>query len=104
MLIITNTYMLRFEFLCDSYRCNKELVSKLTEKSSDIDSNKSATVNQILASLSSIDEFSEFVENKTEAVIWTDFERINQTHFWSPHKKIYINPPISTGNRKSLLW
>ena len=36
--------MLRFEFLCDSYRCYKGHVSKLTEKSSGIDSNKSATV------------------------------------------------------------
>ena len=45
ILIIKNTYMLRFEFLCDSYRCYKGHVSKLTEKSSGIDSNKSATVN-----------------------------------------------------------
>ena len=44
ILIINNTYMLRFEFLCDSYRCYKGHVSKLTEKSSSIDSNKSATV------------------------------------------------------------
>jgi len=43
--IIRNTYELRFEFLCDSYCCYKGYVSKLTEKSSSIDSNKSATVN-----------------------------------------------------------
>ena len=36
--------MLRFEFLCDQYRYDKGYVSKLTEKSSGIDSNKSATV------------------------------------------------------------
>ena len=36
--------MLRFEFLCDSYCCYKGHVSKLTEKSSGSDSNKSATV------------------------------------------------------------
>ena len=36
--------MLRFELLCDSYRYYKGHVSKLTEKSSGIDSNKSATV------------------------------------------------------------
>ena len=40
--------MLRFEFLCDSYRCYKGHVSKLTGKSSDIDSNKSATVKSVL--------------------------------------------------------
>ena len=45
ILIIRNTYMLRFEFLCCSYCCYKGHVSKLTEKSSSIDSNKSATVN-----------------------------------------------------------
>ena len=39
--------MLRFEFLCVSYRCYKGHVSKLTEKSSCIDSNKSATVNEL---------------------------------------------------------
>ena len=44
ILIIKNTSMLRFEFLCDPYRCYKGHVSKLTEKSSSIDSNKSATV------------------------------------------------------------
>ena len=48
ILIMKNTYMLRFEFLCDSYRCYKGHVSKLTEKSSYIDSNKSASVKYVL--------------------------------------------------------
>jgi len=47
ILIIKNTYMLRFEFFCDSNRCYKGHVSKLTEKSSSIDPNKSATVKKI---------------------------------------------------------
>ena len=43
-----NIFMLRFGFLCGSYRCYKGHASKLTEKSSGIDSNKSATVNGFL--------------------------------------------------------
>ena len=59
ILIIKNTYMLRFEFLCDSYRCYKGHVSKLTEKSSSIDSNKSATVNKIV-----------LIKNSNFAIVW----------------------------------
>ena len=31
----------------------------------------------------------------SEVVVWTDFKRINQTHFWSPNRKIYIEPAIT---------
>ena len=38
--------MLRLDFLYDSYRCYSNHVGRLTEKISDIDSEKSATVKQ----------------------------------------------------------
>ena len=33
----------------------------------------------------------------TEVVIWTDFERSNTTHFWSPSKKVYMKPEEDPG-------
>ena len=53
-----------------------------------------------------MEEFSDFTEATAEVVVWTDFMRINQTHFWSPTKKINIEPAITRvdqimGNRKS---
>ena len=53
-----------------------------------------------------MEEFSDFTEETAEVVVWTDFKRINQTHFWSPNRKIYIEPAIThvdqiMGDRKS---
>ena len=39
----------------------------------------------------------------SEIVVWTDFERINETHFWSEQKQVYIQPGTrpEDGNRKA---
>ena len=53
-----------------------------------------------------MEEFSDFTQEMAEVVVWTDFKRINQTHFWSPNRKIYIEPATTNldqimGDRKS---
>ena len=57
----------------------------------------------VLASFNSFQEFSLFAKNMTDVVIWTDYERVNETHFWSPSKKVFIRPKDSPefGNRQS---
>ena len=42
----------------------------------------------------------------TEVVIWTDFKRVNTTHFWSPQKQVYLQPGTrpEDGNRKALIF
>ena len=42
----------------------------------------------------------------SEVVIWTDFERVNKTHFWSPQKQVYLQPGTrpEDGNRKALIF
>ena len=60
----------------------------------------------ISASLESLQEFSLFAKNTSEIVIWTDFERINETHFWSPSKQSFIQPDENPdlGNRLSFQY
>ena len=53
-----------------------------------------------------MEEFSDFTKEMAEVVVWTDFKRINQTHFWSPNREIYIEPATThldqiMGDRKS---
>ena len=49
-------------------------------------------ISMISASFDSLDEFSAFAKNISEIVIWTDFERINSTHFWSRTRQTHIEP------------
>ena len=60
----------------------------------------------ISASFDSLPEFSSFAENTSEIVIWTDFERINETHFWRPTKKSFVKPDETPdfGNRQSFQY
>ena len=60
----------------------------------------------ISASLVSLQEFSSFAKNTSEIVIWTDFERINETHFWSPTRKSFVKPDETPdfGNRQSFQY
>ena len=60
-------------------------------------------ISKISASFDSFKEFSLYAKNMSDAVIWTDYERINETHFWSPSKKVFIRPKDDPefGNRKS---
>lgn len=30
-------------------------------------------------------------------MFWSDFDRINETHFWSMHKNLFIEPEVVTG-------
>ena len=55
-----------------------------------------------LASFHTLEEYSSYSKMMNEVIIWTDFERINKTHFWSPTKTVYIKPDIDPdfGNRK----
>ena len=46
----------------------------------------------ISASFKSIEEFSSFTSNMSEIAVWTDFERINNTHYWSAAKQVLIEP------------
>ena len=46
----------------------------------------------IVATFESLEEFSSFASNMSEIIIWTDFERINNTHFWSATKQVLIKP------------
>ena len=64
------------------------------------------TILMISASLDSLQEFSSFAKNTSEIVIWTDFERINETHFWSPTKQSFIKPDETSdfGNRQSFQY
>ena len=60
----------------------------------------------ISATFNSLEEFSSYATNSSDVVVWTDFERINTTHFWSPMKRIFIEPESRSdfqvlGNRKS---
>ena len=53
-----------------------------------------------------MEEFSDFTDVVAEVVVWTDFKRINQTHFWSPNRRKFIEPAIThvdqiMGDRKS---
>ena len=40
----------------------------------------------------------------SDVTFWSDFDRINATHFWSKHRKILFKPDIEfgTGQRKGL--
>ena len=42
----------------------------------------------------------------SEVVVWTDFERVNRTHFWSQQKQVYLQPGTrpEDGNRKALIF
>ena len=44
-------------------------------------------------------EFEIYAENMTEVIMWSDFQRFNETHFWSKQRNIFIEPKIeaSTG-------
>ena len=58
------------------------------------------------ATFNSLEEFSSYATNLSDIVAWTDFERINTTHFWSPMKQIFIKPETRSdfqvlGNRTS---
>ena len=60
----------------------------------------------ISATFNSLEEFSSYATNLSDIVAWTDFERINTTHFWSPMKQIFIKPEERSnfevlGNRTS---
>ena len=46
-------------------------------------------------------DFSEFAKPVSEMMFWTDFERTNETHFWSPLKKVFVKPDVDEkmGNR-----
>ena len=57
----------------------------------------------VSASFDSFQEFSLYAKDMTEVVIWTDFGRVNETHFWSPSRKIFIRPKDAPdfGNRQS---
>ena len=46
----------------------------------------------ISASFKSIEEFSSFTSNMSGIAVWTDFERINNTHYWSAAKQVLIKP------------
>ena len=52
----------------------------------------------ISATFESIEEFSSFASNISEIVVWTDFERINNTHFWSAAKQVFIKPETQLDN------
>ena len=54
------------------------------------------------ASFESLNEFSNFAENMSNIVIWSDFDRVNETHFWSNHRKVLLEQDIddAIGNRK----
>ena len=46
----------------------------------------------ISASFKSIEEFSSFTSNMSGIAVWTDFERIKNTHYWSAAKQVLIKP------------
>ena len=46
----------------------------------------------ISASFKSIEEFSSFTSNMSGIAVWTDFERINNTHYWGAAKQVLIKP------------
>ena len=48
----------------------------------------------ISATFNSLEEFSSYATNLSDIVAWTDFERINTTHFWSPMKQIFMEPDL----------
>ena len=60
----------------------------------------------ISASFDSLREFSSFAKNTSGVFIWTDFERINETHFWSATKQSFIKPDENPdlGNRLSFQY
>ena len=33
----------------------------------------------------------------SDVIIWSDFDRINETHFWSKHRNTFIAPEVETG-------
>ena len=51
--------------------------------------------NTYLDSFDSLKDFTEFAKSVPEIIIWTDFERANETHFWSPTKKALIEPEVT---------
>lgn len=52
----------------------------------------------ISASFKSIEEFSSFTSNMSGIAVWTDFERINNTHYWSAAKQVLIKPQTQLYN------
>ena len=40
-------------------------------------------------------DFSKLAESDSKIILWTDFERANETHFWSATKKTFIEPEVS---------
>ena len=33
----------------------------------------------------------------SDVIIWSDFDRINETHFWSKHRNNFIAPEVNKG-------
>ena len=55
-------------------------------------------------SFGSIDEFESFAKNMSNIIIWSDFERVNITHFSSKQRNITIQPKINSGLRHHLRY
>ena len=86
--------MLRFVFSCDSCRCYKRHVSKLTEKSSGIDSNKSATDIYFISGLYSASAVQN-LSNSTSSLSYGPYDMGKESilKFWlciSHFKKVLI--------------
>ena len=52
---------------------------------------------RISASFGTLDEFASFAENMSDVIIWSDFDRVNETHFWSKQRNIFIEPDLDSG-------
>ena len=52
---------------------------------------------RISASFGTLGEFESFAENMSDVIFWSDFDRINETHFWSKHRNIFIEPDLDSG-------
>ena len=44
------------------------------------------------ASFDSMEDFEIYAKNFADIVMWSDFERVNETHFWSRQRNSFIKP------------